>query len=81
MNQSIYLREANIDDLELLNYWDEKEHVIESDPNDDWNWEVELKKFPSWRKQFIAMKNQEPIGFIQIIDPKLEIFGLEKKKI
>lgn len=65
----ITLREATIADLELLQYWDTKQHVIDSDPEDDWNWETELKRQPTWRKQFIAEVDMRPIGFIQIIDP------------
>ena len=68
----INLRPATIADLELLRQWDEHEHVIASDPNDDWAWEVELGRFPEWREQLIAEKDGRPIGFVQIIDPKRE---------
>jgi len=68
----IELRPATIDDLELLEYWDTKQHVIDSDPDDDWNWAEELKRNPTWREQLVAELNGEPIGFIQIIDPYLE---------
>ena len=66
------LRPATIEDLELLNYWDTKTHVIASDPDDDWSWEVELLQNPIWREQLIAELDGRPIGFIQIIDPYLE---------
>jgi aminoglycoside 6'-N-acetyltransferase len=66
------LRPANLDDLELLRRWDEQPHVIASDPNDDWNWEMELGRFPCWREQLIAEVDGRPVGFIQIIDPALE---------
>ena len=69
---TINLRPATIDDLLLLRHWDEQPHVIASDPNDDWNWEVELQRTPKWREQLIAEINGRPIGFIQIIDPALE---------
>lgn len=65
----IKLRPANIDDLELLKYWDTKQHVIDSDPDEDWDWENELKRNPDWREQLVAELNGEPLGFIQIIDP------------
>ena len=65
----ITLREATLKDLEVLQYWDTKPHVIDSDPDDDWQWEVELNRRPEWRKQFIAELDQRPIGMIQIIDP------------
>lgn len=66
------LRPATPDDLALLRYWDEQPHVIASDPNDDWNWEVELHRSPDWREQLIAEIDGEPIGFLQIIDPARE---------
>ena len=66
------LRPATINDLELLKYWDTKQHVIDCDPDDEWNWEVELKQNPEWREQLIAELNGEAIGFVQIIDPFLE---------
>jgi aminoglycoside 6'-N-acetyltransferase len=66
------LRPATIDDLDLLRHWDEEPHVVESDPNDDWGWEVELARNPDWREQLIAEVDDRAIGFIQIIDPALE---------
>lgn len=66
------LRPATIDDLDLLRHWDEKPHVVESDPNDDWGWEVELTRNPEWREQLIAEIDGRSIGFIQIIDPARE---------
>ena len=71
----IKLRPATIDDLELVEYWDTKQHVIDSDPDDDWEWEVELARTPPWREQLVAEKDDEPIGFIQIIDPFKEETG------
>ncbi|WP_194976499.1 GNAT family N-acetyltransferase [Aquiflexum lacus] len=68
----IELRPATINDLNLVKYWDTKQHVIDCDPDDDWNWEIELKRNPEWREQLIAELNGNPIGFIQIIDPFLE---------
>ncbi|MEQ9265992.1 MAG: GNAT family N-acetyltransferase [Balneolaceae bacterium] len=68
----IKLRLASIDDLELVKYWDTKQHVIDCDPDEEWNWESELNQNPEWREQLIAELNEEPIGFIQIIDPYLE---------
>jgi aminoglycoside 6'-N-acetyltransferase len=58
--------------LELLRQWDEQEHVIASDPNDDWAWEVELGRFPDWREQLIVEEDGRAIGFVQIIDPQRE---------
>ncbi|MBW4566177.1 MAG: acetyltransferase [Mojavia pulchra JT2-VF2] len=68
----INLRHATFADLDLLRHWDEQPHVIASDPNDDWGWEVELDRNPDWREQLIAEIEGRPIGFIQIIDPARE---------
>lgn len=68
----INLRRATINDLSLLKHWDEQPHIIDSDPNDDWNWEVELQRRPEWRQQLIAEVDGCPIGFLQIIDPAKE---------
>ncbi len=68
----INLRPATSADLNLLHHWDQQPHVIDSDPNDDWHWEVELSRNPDWREQLIAEINGRPIGFIQIIDPAQE---------
>lgn len=65
----IELRLATIRDLDLLLYWDTKQHVIDSDPDDEWNWEKELQYEPAWREQLVAELDGQPIGLIQIIDP------------
>jgi aminoglycoside 6'-N-acetyltransferase len=69
MENWIILREATGKDLPLLQYWDTQPHNIDADPNDDWNWEHELGRHPSWREQLIAELDGRPIGFLQIIDP------------
>jgi aminoglycoside 6'-N-acetyltransferase len=63
---------ATAADLELLRYWDEQPHVIASDLNDDWCWEVELPRAPDWREQLIAEIGDRALGFVQIIDPARE---------
>jgi aminoglycoside 6'-N-acetyltransferase len=68
----IHLRKATIDDAALLEYWDTQQHVIDSDPDDDWNWRTELTRDFEWREQLMAELNGKPIGFVQIIDPLLE---------
>jgi aminoglycoside 6'-N-acetyltransferase len=70
--ESIKLRPANINDLSLLRHWAAQPHVLESGVDDDWGWETELAKNPPWREQLIAESAGRPIGFIQIIDPRLE---------
>jgi aminoglycoside 6'-N-acetyltransferase len=69
---NVRLRDAHRGDLELLRRWDDQPHVLASDPNDDWAWEVELEKKPEWREQLIAEVNGRPVGFVQIIDPAEE---------
>ena len=71
-NETISLRAATPADVVLLRHWDEQPHVIASDPNDDWRWEVELGRTPDWREQLIAEVDGRPVGFVQIIDPERE---------
>lgn len=68
----MHLRKARLSDLELFRYWDTQPHVIASDPNDDWNWELELNRDPEWRQQLIAEIDERPVGVLQIIDPAIE---------
>ncbi len=68
----IKLRHTTIEDVNLLRFWDTKPHVIESNPNDDWEWETEHNRSPDWREWLIAEADNRPIGFIQIIDPARE---------
>lgn len=72
MTGAIVLRPAGPADLDLLRRWDEEPHVVASDPNDDWGWELELARTPDWREQLIAEADGRPIGFVQIIDPARE---------
>jgi aminoglycoside 6'-N-acetyltransferase len=71
-SSALALRVATPADAVLLRHWDEQPHVIAADPNDDWHWESELNRTPSWREQLIAELGGRPIGFIQIIDPAQE---------
>lgn len=70
--ETITLRPAGPADLELLRHWDEQPHVIASDPNDDWQWETELDRHVDWREQLIAEAGGRPVGYLEIIDPRLE---------
>ena len=65
----ITLRHATIKDLNTLKHWDQQQHNIDADPNDDWEWETELVRRPPWREQLIAELDGRPLGFLQIIDP------------
>jgi aminoglycoside 6'-N-acetyltransferase len=68
----VRFRAATVDDAALLRSWDEREHVLASDPDTDWEWETELPRRPEWREQLIAEVDGVPIGFVQIIDPERE---------
>lgn len=65
---NIALRPATINDLPYLEHWDQQQHNIDSDPNDDWDWETELIRTPPWREQLMAELDGRPLGFVQIID-------------
>jgi len=69
---NVTLRLAVPADAPLLRRWDEQPHVVASDPNDEWNWEIELARSPDWREQLIAEVSGRAIGFVQIIDPARE---------
>lgn len=73
---TIGLRNATLNDLDLLQCWEQKEHVRQSIGDYDfqnWNWKVELAQNPSWRFQLIAETlDGIAIGFVQVIDPKEE---------
>ena len=71
-SKHLSLRKAKPSDLNILLFWDEQPHVVNSDPSDDWNWKKELLRNPDWREQLIAEVDGRPIGFVQIIDPKRE---------
>ncbi|MFK7933405.1 MAG: GNAT family N-acetyltransferase [Saprospiraceae bacterium] len=69
----ITLREATIEDLAILEYWDQQQHVKDASGDDDiWNWSEELKYEPEWREQLIAELLGRPLGTVQIIDPAAE---------
>jgi aminoglycoside 6'-N-acetyltransferase len=68
----VRLRGATASDAAILHRWDTEPHVLASDPNDDWQWDVELTRSPPWREQLMAELGGEPVGFIEIIDPREE---------
>lgn len=72
ISSNITFRDATIDDLPLLRHWDRQPHVIACDPDDEWEWEKELPIQVSWREQLVAELDDQPIGFVQIIDPHEE---------
>ena len=68
----LILRPATPQDAKLLRDWDDRPHVLQSDPDSDWEWETELARTPDWREQLVAEVDGVPIGFMQIIDPARE---------
>ena len=69
----MHLRHAKLDDLETLQYWDTKNHVKTAlGKYDLFNWKKELAHDAEWKELLIAQEDNRDIGFIQIIDPKLE---------
>jgi len=69
---TLILRPATIRDAKRLRDWDDRPHVLQSDPDSDWEWETELARAPDWREHLIAEVDGVPIGFMQIIDPARE---------
>lgn len=65
----IQLRRATYNDLTILLHWDDQPHVIAANPNDKWDWELELQQDSEGREQLIAEINGRPLGFIEITDP------------
>jgi aminoglycoside 6'-N-acetyltransferase len=70
VESGVRLRDATASDAAILHRWDTEPHVLASDPNDDWHWDVELTRSPPWRKQLMAELGGEPVGFVEIIDPR-----------
>ena len=70
----MHLRPATPADRELLEYWDEKPHVIEcyGEDDDDIDWAFELPRDVDWREYLIAEVDGRPIGIVVIIDPLRE---------
>ncbi len=71
----ITLRPATPDDLGLILHWDEQPHVKETGGDEDlneWDWENQLARNVPWRELLIAMLDDRPIGFVQIIDCREE---------
>lgn len=66
------LRKATLNDKKSLQHWGQQPHVIAAAPNDEIHWGYELSIDPPWRELLIAELEDQPIGFIQIIDPKEE---------
>jgi aminoglycoside 6'-N-acetyltransferase len=63
---------ATRDHLDLVNYRDSKQHVIDSDPESDRDREDELWIDIPGMWKYISYEGDHPIGFLQIIDPRIE---------
>lgn len=73
MQRTVHFRKATFDYLDVLKLWDEKPHVQASGGEDDeYNWDEELKKNSPYSEFLIAIVDDQPIGVVQIIDPKNE---------
>jgi aminoglycoside 6'-N-acetyltransferase len=59
-----------LDDVELLERWDDDPDVAASGGDDDWyDWPAELERGElPWREFLIAQEDGRPIGFVQLID-------------
>lgn len=69
----ITLRRADVDDISVLQHWDQQPHVIAAGGEDDvWDWPVEVRREVSWQEILIAELDGRPLGVVQIIDPQLE---------
>ena len=67
------LRPAETSDIELLQEWDSKPHVIAASGSDTpWDWRAELGISPAWRDLLIAEVDGRSIGVMQIIEPAEE---------
>jgi aminoglycoside 6'-N-acetyltransferase len=71
---SIILRPATEADLALMKRWDRNDHTP-PDPDEGWNWEVELGVPSPGRRQIIAELNGRPLGFMQLLDLGLDVSG------
>ena len=70
---TIAFRDASLADAPLLRRWDKQPHVVAASGDDGgFDWEYELPRKFDWRELLIAEMAGRPIGFVQIIDPKLE---------
>lgn len=66
------LRKATLHDLDLLTHWDRQPHVIACDPSELGDWKEELTEDYDWQQLLISEVDDEPIGFLQVIDPAKE---------
>ncbi len=69
----LHLRQATLADRALVEHWDRQPHVIAAGGDDDVvDWLADLPRHLPWRELLLAEIDDRPIGFLQIIDPRLE---------
>lgn len=69
----VTLRLPTLDDVLLLQHWDEQPHVIAASGEDDAiDWPVELALDPTSSWTLIGEEDGRPFGVVQIIDPHEE---------
>ena len=65
----VVLRTATIDDVSLLEKWDEDEEAASWGGDDDnYDWDYELPRSVEWREFLIAEVDSVPVGMVVIID-------------
>jgi len=69
----IELRRMRLDDVVMLERWDEDPDVAASGGDSDWyDWPVELARDVDWRELLVAEEDGRPVGFVQLIDAARE---------
>ena len=70
---TVTLRPATLDDVPLLQHWDEQPHVMAAGGDDDSiDWHIELALDPAWSWTLIGEEDGRPFGVVQVIDPREE---------
>jgi aminoglycoside 6'-N-acetyltransferase len=66
------LRPATTADAPLLRRWESAPHLAGLLGDDDWQWETALATERPAHRPFIAEVENQPIGFLEILDPALD---------
>lgn len=74
----VKLRPATPSDAVMLQRWQKAEHVQAGLPDLDWDWPEQLREVPDWIEYFIAEYDGKPVGFLELLDPKLETWDYWK---
>jgi aminoglycoside 6'-N-acetyltransferase len=69
----IALRPMRVDDVPLVERWDDDPDVAASGGDSDWyDWPVELARDVAWREFLIVEDDDRPVGFVQLLDAVAE---------